>query len=434
MPPTQPRPPAVPGTEGAKLRHAKLSNVLETEAEGGLDVELDRSSCQQQGGFGSSSSSLLVSPQLSRADVMRLSTWHESVSILFTGLHLSRTTSDQQGPIADYSNLLMGCVDLALGLACALGGLGGLNCLLSLGALAALGWEGSGVSQGLAQTDSPGPVPCVAAPAQDIRGFTDMSQQLHPSSVMLFLNHLYSIFDALLETHDVYKIETIGDSYMVVGGLFDRSTPEPSGPAEGMQKQRSSFELGSVLQPFNVECEEHAERSTLAACCQARPNVLGGYDPDHASKVLSFTKAIVAAASQVLTPLGQRVEMRVGIHTGSIMTGVVGRKMPRFCCFGDTVNTASRMESTGVPGCIHVSEAFRDMLPNEGWQPTGGVQVKGKGLMQTYLLNCEARTDASTPQDLTLMTHICNECPQFSDLIVIQSADKHALIEGSGYA
>ncbi|KAJ9513961.1 hypothetical protein QJQ45_021029 [Haematococcus lacustris] len=129
MPPTQPRPPAVPGSEGAKLRHAKLSNVLETEAEGGLDVELDRSSCQQQGEFGSSSSSLLVSPQLSRADVMRLSTWHESVSILFT----------------------------------------------------------------------------------DIRGFTDMSQQLHPSSVMLFLNHLYSIFDALLETHDVYKIETIGD-------------------------------------------------------------------------------------------------------------------------------------------------------------------------------------------------------------------------------
>ncbi|GFH09259.1 guanylate cyclase [Haematococcus lacustris] len=160
-----------------------------------------------------------------------------------------------------------------------------------------------------AETEQLQMTPVVTRPSP-LRGCTCAGHSwLHrhePAAAPLFRHALPQPPVFNLRRSDVYKIETIGDSYMVVGGLFDRSTPEPSGPAEGMQKQGSSFELGSVLQPFNVECEEHAERSTLAACCHARPNVLGGYDPDHASKVLSFTKAIVAAASQVLTPLGQR--------------------------------------------------------------------------------------------------------------------------------
>ena len=86
-----------------------------------------------------------------------------------------------------------------------------------------------------------------------------------------------------------------------------------------------------------------------------------------------------AAASVQLPTTGEPVKLRVGIHSGSAMSGVVGTRMPRFCLFGDTVNTASRMESTGEAGAIHVSKAVFDLVPGEEWEPTGGVQVRGGG-------------------------------------------------------
>merc|ERR1711959_127834 len=80
------------------------------------------------------------------------------------------------------------------------------------------------------------------------------------------------------------------------------------------------------------------------------------------------------------------VEVRIGVHTGDVMTGVVGYKMPRFCLFGDTVNVASRMESTGKPGHIQASDVTRTLVTCEDWVPTGGVEVKGKGVIPSFFL------------------------------------------------
>ncbi|GLI68220.1 hypothetical protein VaNZ11_012566 [Volvox africanus] len=183
----------------------------------------------------------------------------------------------------------------------------------------------------------------------DIKGFTPMCKEVEPRQTMTLLNELYSRYDALLDKYGVYKVETIGDCYFVAGGLMRED-----------------------------------EDGMTAVCDRSSKG-----DPLHAERVLAFAKAMLMAARQVLMPTsGQPVEVRVGLHTGPVVSGVVGTRMPRFCLFGDTVNTASRMESTGVPGAIHASEATFRRLPRTEqaeWKPTGGIQVKGKGLMQTYL-------------------------------------------------
>ena len=86
---------------------------------------------------------------------------------------------------------------------------------------------------------------------------------------------------------------------------------------------------------------------------------------------------------------GQPTHVRVGIHTGSVVTGLIGTKLPKFSIFGDTMNTASRMESTCRPGCIQVSLAARELLGEYTFTPTGGIEVKGKGLMETFLWDPE---------------------------------------------
>ncbi|GLI61095.1 hypothetical protein VaNZ11_003375 [Volvox africanus] len=184
----------------------------------------------------------------------------------------------------------------------------------------------------------------------DIKGFTEMSKEVPPAVVMTFLNDLYTRFDSLTDVYGVYKVETIGDCYMVAGGLVAR---DGDGYGRTVRGQ-------------------------------------GNTDPLHAMRVVAFARAMLEEAAKVALPsTGEPVQVRVGIHSGSVMSGVVGQKMPRFCLFGDTINTASRMESTGRPGAIHVSCATRILLPPEEdeelWASTGGVEVKGKGRMDTYL-------------------------------------------------
>ncbi|XP_059622692.1 guanylate cyclase 32E [Phlebotomus argentipes] len=179
----------------------------------------------------------------------------------------------------------------------------------------------------------------------DIVGFTAMSAESTPLQVVDFLNDLYTCFDSIIGHYDVYKVETIGDAYMVVSGL-----PIRNGILHAAEIASMSLHLLDAVSEFKIR---HRPKESLL--------------------------------------------LRIGIHSGPVCAGVVGLKMPRYCLFGDTVNTASRMESTGMPLKIHISGQCKQLLDRLGgynFQERGVIAIKGKGEQRTYWLvgeNPEAR-------------------------------------------
>ncbi|KAH8272839.1 hypothetical protein KR018_003305 [Drosophila ironensis] len=174
----------------------------------------------------------------------------------------------------------------------------------------------------------------------DIVGFTEIAADCTPLEVVTFLNSIYRVFDERIECYDVYKVETIGDSYMVASGL----------PVKNGNK--------------------------------------------HISEIATMALDLLDASSVFRIPRAgdEFVQIRCGVHTGPVVAGIVGTKMPRYCLFGDTVNTASRMESTGEAQKIHITEEMHDSLQQVGGFRTehrGLIDVKGKGLMSTYWLTCK---------------------------------------------
>ncbi|KAK6965074.1 atrial natriuretic peptide receptor 2, partial [Biomphalaria glabrata] len=182
----------------------------------------------------------------------------------------------------------------------------------------------------------------------DIVGFTTISSKCTPMQVVDLLNSLYTTFDTRIETYDVYKVETIGDAYMVASGVPIRNG------------------------------EKHAE------------------------EIATMSIDLLAAIKQIHAPNVEdgKLKIRIGIHTGPCVAGVVGHKMPRYCLFGDTVNTASRMESSSEPMRIHCSKAMRDQLlvhDKYKLESRGIIDVKGKGQMETYWVT--GRTDMGECND-----------------------------------
>ena len=176
----------------------------------------------------------------------------------------------------------------------------------------------------------------------DLVDFTASSDRSSPERVVRVLADLFTAFDRLATRHGLEKIKTVGDAYMVAGGL-----PVPQ--------------------------------------------------PDHAEAVAEMALAVREEAGRHRDPAGRPLQVRIGIDSGPVVAGVIGTAKFSYDLWGDTVNTASRMESTGVTGCIQVTErAYRRLRDRYRFERRGPVQVKGKGELVTWFL--VGRSDGSGPR------------------------------------
>ncbi|XP_043196647.1 uncharacterized protein LOC122367528 isoform X3 [Amphibalanus amphitrite] len=186
----------------------------------------------------------------------------------------------------------------------------------------------------------------------DIVGFTELASESTPMQVISLLNALYKMFDSRIELYDVYKIETIGDAYMVASGVPQRTQ--------------------------ELRCDDSLERLIFTTPCY---KIMGHHrlGKDHAAEVASMALDLLHATENFVVPHmpGERLQIRIGIHTGPVVAGVVGTKMPRYTLFGETVNVASKMEATGQPFKIHITAATKEALDR-----AGGFIVKLRGEME----------------------------------------------------
>jgi len=166
----------------------------------------------------------------------------------------------------------------------------------------------------------------------DIVSFTEFASSVPANELVHMLNEIFSEFDRLVDFYGLEKIKTIGDSYMAVGGL-----PVP--------------------------------RS------------------DHAEAIASMALDMQQSIDRFIRPDGSPFKLRIGIHTGQAVAGVIGKKKFIYDLWGDTVNIASRMESHGVAGCIQVTEVTYQVLKGKfQFDPQKTIEIKGKGEMTTYFL------------------------------------------------
>ena len=123
--------------------------------------------------------------------------------------------------------------------------------------------------------------------------------------------------------------------------------------------------------------------------------------PDHAGAMAELALEMLELAARQRLPDGEPMRLRIGVDSGPVVAGVIGRRRFSYDLWGDTVNTASRMQTTGIPGCIQVTKRTHDLLGDRyEFQERGMIQVKGTGKMLTYLLRGRARQHDRTP-DLT---------------------------------
>lgn len=174
--------------------------------------------------------------------------------------------------------------------------------------------------------------PAVSVLFADLCGFTQFSNRVEPRELVDLLDEIFSAFDRLALDHGVEKIKTIGDAYMAVAGL-----PLPRA--------------------------------------------------DHADAVATMALGMLRSFRRIMRSRGLQMEVRIGIHTGPVVAGVIGTHKFTYDLWGDTVNLASRMESHGQPSRVHVSQPTREALGLRfRFEDRGEIEVKGKGLVRTAFL------------------------------------------------
>ncbi|MEW6304416.1 MAG: adenylate/guanylate cyclase domain-containing protein [Verrucomicrobiota bacterium] len=174
--------------------------------------------------------------------------------------------------------------------------------------------------------------PAVTVLFADLAGFTELSGRVSADQIVDSLNSIFSAFDVLAEKHGLEKIKTIGDAYMVVSGL-----PQPRA--------------------------------------------------DHAEAMAGMALDMLAEVKRLNAANGTSFSMRIGIHSGPVVAGIIGKNKFIYDLWGDTVNIASRMESHSLPNQIQVTEATSRLLDDKfQLEPRGAIEVKGKGEMRTFFL------------------------------------------------
>jgi class 3 adenylate cyclase len=176
----------------------------------------------------------------------------------------------------------------------------------------------------------------------DFKGFTEQSAKLSAADLVHEINHCFEAFDGIMEKYGIEKIKTIGDAYMAAGGL-----PVPT---------------------------DDSVKNTVLAALEMQTFIAKRKALNDASNKAAF-------------------EMRVGIHTGPVVAGIVGVKKFQYDIWGDTVNTASRMESAGEVGKVNISQATYELLQDDqqfAFENRGKIEAKGKGEMEMWFVSVKS--------------------------------------------